>query len=113
MLEDRMAYFIDLVERNEPGEIEMARDVVTREDVGPLVEAYWTLATWDEKAALVNGRAFALFVSPVAVAEAALGSTPSKPCRRGPMTTISGTSCRGALNSSAPGRRCLRGRAHR
>jgi hypothetical protein len=59
MLEDRMAYFIDLVERNEPGEIEMARDVVTREDVGPLVEAYWTLATWDEKAALVNGRAFA------------------------------------------------------
>jgi hypothetical protein len=54
MTNKRIAHFIQLVTRGDPGEIESARDVVTREDVAPLAEVYWTLETWDQKAALIE-----------------------------------------------------------
>ncbi len=54
MTNRRVQHFIRLIQRDDPYEIESARDDVTKNDVGPLVEAYWTLTTWDEKAGLIQ-----------------------------------------------------------
>lgn len=54
MANRRIRNFIKLIQRDDPYEMETARDDVTRNDVGPLVEAYWTLTTWDEKAGLIQ-----------------------------------------------------------
>ena len=54
MINRRVRYFISLIQRDDPYEIESARDEVTENDVAPLVEAYWGLTTWEEKAGLIQ-----------------------------------------------------------
>lgn len=54
MTTQRIAQFIRLVQNDDGEEIEAARDRITRDDLAPLAEVYWTLQTWDEKAGLIE-----------------------------------------------------------
>ena len=50
----KLEYFLGLIKADDPVQIEMARDEVTREDLAGLATAYWALENWDQKGLLIN-----------------------------------------------------------
>jgi len=50
----KLEYYLDLIKADDPVQIEMARDEVTRDDLGALAAAYWSLENWDQKGLLIN-----------------------------------------------------------
>jgi hypothetical protein len=50
----RVEHFLAIIADGEPEEIELARDSVSRQDLGGLAEAYWSLPDWEQKLNLVN-----------------------------------------------------------
>ena len=45
----RAEHFLAIIADGDPEEIELARDSVSRQDLGALAEAYWSLPDWEQK----------------------------------------------------------------
>ena len=50
----KIEHLLSVVKSGDLEDIEAARDGVTGQDLDALVEAYWSLQTWEQKCGLVN-----------------------------------------------------------